>query len=226
MRAERLAMWMRKHPARVTTYRLEFAEVDGGEEVLGEWDKADEPAINTLAEAVVESAQMHCDEMQTSCRYRVRALDKEGKSQLATTMRQQPEGAIAGGEAMRNLEDASAGGITAQAIRHTEAMTQMLVRAFAQILNVQGAQVDQLQKALGMYQKREGEMLELARTLATTTEDSVAKERNADRLDRFAEVVTEKLGPAVLKEIGLLPADFGKAADVVKLAEGGEGEGE
>jgi len=224
MTPEKLRTWIKKHPNRIVTYRLQYGEVDGGEEQLGEWDAVESTEILGLCTTIVECAQQHCDEMGQGCRYKCAGFDKEGKSVLVSTLRQQPEGAVAF-EGMRNLEDASSAGVTAQAIRHTEAMTQMLVRAFGQILNVQASQVDQLQRTVAMFQKREGDMMELARSMATQSEDAVSKERNADRWDKLAEILGDKVGPAVLKEMGLLPETFGGAAEVVKLATGVGGEG-
>lgn len=208
MKAERLGQWMRKHPERVYLYRLNYIGVEAGDEQLGEWDAVSLNARGTLCETIVESAQTHCDEMGQSCRYRVAGFDKKGASLVATTMRQQPEGNVPLGGL--SVEDASASGVTGQAIRHNEMLMQMFLKSFGQMLNVQHAQVEQLQKAMSQYQRREAELLDLARAMALAGEDGVAKERAADRWDRLVSACTDKLGPAVLKEMGLLPDSFGK----------------
>lgn len=212
MQPEKLKTWLKRQPERVTLFRIVYSGVDGGDEVLGEWLAEDHKSIESvgeLASQIVDAAQAHCDELGCVARYRAVSYegDSEGaKEVLGQVMRQRPND-LEDGEAksVGNMEDASAAGITGQAIRHTEAMTRMLVTSIQQIMSVQQSQVDQLQRSVAMYQKREGEILDLARALATTTEDAVNKERNADRWDRFATVVTDKLGPAVMEHMGLLP---------------------
>ncbi len=223
MQPEKLKTWLKRQPERVTLFRVLYSGIDGGNEILGEWNAEDhksQEAKGELAAQMVDSAQNHCDELNVIARYCSVSFEGEidsPKEMLRQVMQQTPTGIGDDNDSPGYTpEDATAAGLAGQAIRHTEAMTRMLVTSIQQIMGIQAQQVDQLQRSVAMYQKREGEILDLARALATSTEDAVAKERNADRWDRLQEVVTEKLGPKVLEHIGLLPEDIASVKEAVK----------
>lgn len=206
MKPDRLVKAIQKHPKRVVLYKLTYGELDGSEECLGEWERpAPEDAIETV-HAMLDAAQGHCDEMTASCKYRVLGYDEGADRPVVTAMlRCSPEGAVPM-EGLRNLEDASAAGVTAQAIRHTEVMVQILARMMGQILSVQGQQIEQLQKTVEIHQRRESDVSALAHAVMQQGADTVHAEKTAERWDRLIGVVGE-YAPQVLRELELLPPD-------------------
>ena len=95
MGPDRVATMLRKHfPRKVQTLSLRYVGVDG-EEQLSEWEWEEHretgDAVTELGRTIWESAQSHCEEVQTACRFALVGVAKDGSQIARQIMRQTPE---------------------------------------------------------------------------------------------------------------------------------------
>ena len=221
MGPDRVATMLRKHfPRKVQTLSLRYVGVDG-EEQLSEWEWEEHretgDAVTELGRTIWESAQSHCEEVQTACRFALVGVAKAGSQIARQIMRQTPED-VAGVP----LEEASASGLVAQSIRHTEASVRMLMQSVGQVLSMQ-QQMNQLMfERMRRMEKREDDLVELAQTLREANSDREAALAAQNRMDRMVDTGLEYVGPVLMNKLGLLDENtIARAADAMEAVAAG-----
>jgi hypothetical protein len=195
--------------------------MDGGElENLGEWQLADYKGelLAELGKEVHQAAQFHCDELRRQAKYRAIAYNEAGEQCHQFTMSQLPEPME--GEAppaSMDLDEPSAAGLAAQAMRHQERQFSLIMPAYERIIRSLQEQLVHKDEVIAKMQKRDEKLSELAREMYERGPDQEAQEQRAQRIDRTLEVLIEKVLPAGLMEVGLLPSGFTVDGDTSKL---------
>lgn len=228
---ERITVHLRKvSPVKGTKVRLFAMGVDGREVTphMGEWDldAYERDSLPDLSAEIFQTAQFDCDEGTHPKKYRAMAIGKGGDQLRQWTMTQMPDPTARPEQAERQaaglqLEEPSVQGFAAMNMRHTERAMDLLLTGNERTIRNLLAQNEQLAKRVLELEKREADVMELARSVYERAGNEVASERNAERLDKGLELLT-KVAAAAGVQLGILPQGFDPSADagaVAKLAQ-------
>lgn len=217
MQPDRIASHARKLAAkRATRCSLYLVGIDDAEaEDLGDWQLSDYEGelIKDLATELADSAQADVDERGGSRKYRVIGYDAEDTIAYKWQMRMQaqPDQSSNGhhNDPPPNLEldEPTAQGLLAQAMRHQERQFSVCMASQERIVRSLQAQLDARDRRIAQLESRELEVIETLRMLRLQGSDPTA-ERNADRIDRALTLITEKFLPAAGVQLGFLPEGF------------------
>lgn len=218
MQPDRIASHARKLAAkRATRCTLYLVGIDDAEaEDLGDWQLSDYEGdlIKDLAAELADCAQSDVDERGGSRKYRVIGYDAEDTIAYKWQMRMtaEPQGDSSGnGHAdpppSLELDEPTAQGLLAQAMRHQERQFSVCMASQERIVRSLQAQLDARDRRIAQLEARELEVIETLRMLRLQSGDP-ASERNADRIDRALTLITEKFLPAAGVQLGFLPEGF------------------
>lgn len=217
---ERITVHLRKvSPVEGTTVRLFALGMDGKEVAphISEWDlgayKRD--TLPDLAHEIYQAAQFDCDEGTHPKKYRCLCLAKGDKQVHQWTMTQMPDPtARPAGDAGPGLqlEEPSVQGFAAMNMRHTERAMDLLLSGNEKTIRNLLAQNEQLSKRVAELERREADVMELARSVYERAGNEVSSERNAERLDKGLDLLT-RVAAAAGVQLGILPEGFDPTAD-------------
>ena len=220
MQPDRLITHARKLPIkgaiRVVLYLVGIDDAEA--EPLGEWTVSDYEGdlLKDLATEIYQCAQFDVDERRGQRRYRVLANDDNEKEVYRWTMRM--EAADDKSEAAANtdkqgsptmeLDEPTAQGLLAQAMRHQERQFTVCMASQERIVRSLQDQLTSRDKRIQQLEGREVEVMETLRALRLNNLEGLGAERTADRIDKALTLLTEKFLPAAGIQLGILPEGF------------------
>ncbi len=174
----------------VAAFRLCVVGLDGAPTPLDIWPK--EFGETEIREAVEESAARHCNVFGGSHAYVVQALEKETGAVLATHPFRVSAEALPGASVLAS-EPANVGGITAQLMRHQEAIMSSTVIAWDKLGRTQNQIIDRSDKRAARSESAYMKVVELHHELIERAEERKNAGRRADALLEIKRSSAEKI---------------------------------
>ena len=185
----------------VASFRLCVVGLDGAPTPLDIWPK--EMGETEIREAVEESAARHCNVFGGSHAYVLQALDKETGAVLATHPFRVSAEALPGAQVLRS-EPANVGGITAQLMRHQEAIMSSTVIAWDKLGRTANAMIERSDKRAARSENAYMRVVELHQELIERSDERKAEGRRADTMLDIKRDSAKKLvalAPVILESI-------------------------
>ena len=176
--------------AEVASFRLCVVGLDGAPTPLDIWPKA--LGETEIREAVEESAARHCNVFGGSHAYVVQALEKETGAVVATHPFRVSAEALPGASVLAS-EPANIGGITAQLMRHQEAIIQSTVLAWDKLTRTQNGIIDRGDKRAARSEAAYMRVVDLHQELIERSEERKNENRRADALLEIKRSSAEKV---------------------------------
>lgn len=205
MNVPRLAKWLSRLPrAQIEKLSLIYLSVQG-EEPVRHWRLADlPPEIATsekdLAIDIIEAAQEDCNGREYQSRYSLRAYTEANEQYSAMVIKSRPEGSTD----PEGVGDPSLAGITAQTLRHNEALMRMVVGSMSTIMGAQQQIIEmQARQITNLHQKDQAR-----EESAADDPDSIAK---AESMIKLTDAVVEHVIPRVAQYLDMIPMPNGNA---------------
>lgn len=174
----------------VASFRLCVVGLDGAPTPLDIWPK--QIGETEIREAVEESAARHCNVFGGSHAYVLQALEKETGAVLATHPFRVSAEALPGASVLAS-EPANVGGITAQLMRHQEAIMSSTVIAWDKLGRTQNQIIDRSDKRAARSEAAYMRVVELHQELIERAEERKNESRRADQLLAIKASSAEKI---------------------------------
>lgn len=194
---------------------------------LGDWKLTEYTAekLVDLATEVFQTAQFDVDESGGRRKYSVIAYDATGREAYQWAMQHVADPRV---QAMQEhaptsvdeTNEPTAQGLLAQTMRHLERTTQLMLQNSERVMRDMTQQLDARDKRIAQLERREFDVMELARELHSRIGEMGAEsERNADRIDKGLSLLFDKFLPAAGVQLGILPEGFSTNTDPATLTQ-------
>ncbi|MDH5644466.1 MAG: hypothetical protein OEZ01_00575 [Candidatus Heimdallarchaeota archaeon] len=226
---ERIVIHLRKAASkRGETLKCFSVGIDGQPaQTLGDWKLTDYDAekMSDLATEVFQCAQFDVDESGGRRKYLVIAYEGTGREAYQWAMMHVADPRV---QAMQehssptdgDVNEPTAQGLLAQTMRHLERTTQLMLQNSERVMRDMTQQLDSRDKRIAQLERREFDVMELARELHTRIGEMGAEsERNADRIDKGISLLFDKFLPAAGVQLGILPEGFSTDSDPATLTQ-------
>lgn len=185
----------------VTAFRLCVVGLDGTPTPLDVWPK--QIGETEIREAIEETAARHCNALGGSHAYVLQAIDAETSTALATHAFRVTAEALPGAAVLAS-EPANVGGITAQLMRHQEAIMSSTVIAWDKLGRVSTGMIERADRRAARSEAAYMKVVELHQELIERSEE---RKQDAVRKDRMMDLKAESakkvfaLAPVILDSI-------------------------
>lgn len=232
MKPERLAYALkvvqRRRGCLVAAFHVKIDGADGDELQSWEVGELTDTRRIELAQEIFEAIQGDCDEAGRSKQYRLvvtapgNANGTAPKELKRMLVKQHPDPAALEAHEQRAAgpggDDATAQGMVAQSMRHTERAMDLLLSSQEKVIRALHQQLEALSAEVQQLRKRETDVLDLARNVYARAGSEVESERSGERLDRGIELLA-RYASAIGIQMGVLPEGFSLERDLAALAQ-------
>lgn len=185
----------------VAAFRLCVVGLDGASTPLDTWRK--EVGGTEIAEAIEETASRHCNALGGSHAYSLQAIQVDSGAICATHVFRVSAEALPGASVLAS-EPANVGGITAQLMRHQEAIFSSTVIAWDRLGKNSAAMIERSDRRAARSEAAYMRVVEMHQELIDRSEERKATSQRADRLMDIKADSAKKvlaLAPVILDSI-------------------------